>query len=59
MQDIIVWLIVGVAAGYMGLKLFNRLRGRSGGCSSCGGCGSTQKGSDIPDLRPDGRKQNK
>ncbi|HFQ80218.1 MAG TPA: FeoB-associated Cys-rich membrane protein [Desulfobacterales bacterium] len=59
MQDIIVWLIVGAAAGYMGLKLINRLRGKSSGCGSCGGCGSTQKGSDIPDLRPGKKKPNK
>ncbi len=59
MQDIIVWLIVGAATGYMGLKIINRLCGKGGGCSSCGGCGSTQKGSDIPDLRLDKDKQNK
>ncbi len=59
MQDIIVWLIVGAAAGYTGLKIFNRLRGKGGGCSSCGGCGSTQKSSDIPDLRSDKNKRHK
>ncbi len=46
MELLIVGLVVGAAAAYVGAKVFNLFRraGKAGGCSSCGTGGRAKTG---------------
>nr|MDA8159404.1 FeoB-associated Cys-rich membrane protein [Desulfobacteraceae bacterium] len=57
MQTLAVWLIVLLAAIYVGRRYFNSLRGKHPGCNACGscadGCGGKKDG--LPsNLRGEG-----
>jgi len=48
-QDIILWLIIGVAAFYVGRNIYRTLSGRSRGCGSCSDSPPPQQ--TIPDIK--------
>ncbi len=40
LQQIVTWLIVATAGGYLVGRAWRVLSGRGGGCGTCGGCGT-------------------